>query len=93
MGENPEGNISGVTTSRAIKLQLELNDGEELTVEPALPPPPLRQRFAWLRAVRYFDVFFSASQRVKVVTAFARSGAVLGRSKSRHGLFFANRSG
>lgn len=92
-GEYSENDLSGITTWRAVKLQVELTDGEELTVEPAFSPRSLRQRFAWLRGVRYFDVFFSASQRAKVVTAFARSGAVLGRSKSHHGLFFADRRG
>ncbi|HET8814504.1 MAG TPA: hypothetical protein VFM51_06075 [Solirubrobacterales bacterium] len=92
-GEYPENDLSGVTASRAVELQVEMNDGAVLTVVPVLPPRSLRQRFAWLRGLRFFDAFFSASQRAKVVTAFSQSGAVLGRSKSHRGRFSADRGG
>lgn len=93
VGEYPESNLSGITNSRAVELQVEMNDGALLTVAPALPPRSLRQRFPWLRGLRFFDVFFSASQSAKMVTAFSQSGAMLGRSKSHRGRFSADRRG
>lgn len=85
--EYPERDISGVTATRAVELKVKMSDGKVLTVEPALPPRALRQRLTWLRGLRFFDAFFPVSQRVKAVTAFDRSGRVLGNGKSHRGLF------
>lgn len=70
--ENPEGDISGVTAARAVELQVQMSDGEVLTVKPNLPPRPLRKRFGWLHGLRYFDVFFSASEKPMLVTGRQR---------------------
>lgn len=86
--EYAESDLSGVTASRAVKLEVEMSDGQVLTVEPDLPPRSLRRRFGWLHGLRFFDVFFSASQKPKLVTAFDQIGRVLGRSNGRHGGFF-----
>jgi hypothetical protein len=85
--EDPEGDISGIAAAKAVELQVKMNGGEVLTVEPTLPPRSLRKRFPWLHGVRYFDAFFPASEEPMLVTAFDQSGQVLGRSKNRQGGF------
>ena len=80
--EDPERDISGMVAVRAVELQVEMNEGKVLIITPDLPPRSLRRRFDWLHGLRFFDVFFSASQRPELVTAFDQSGHVLGRSKA-----------
>lgn len=85
--EYPERDLSGVTATRAVELKLKMSNGRVLTVEPTLPPRSLRKRLTWLRGLRFFDVFFPAVQKVEAVTAFDRSGHVLGHGKSQRGIF------
>lgn len=85
--EDPEGDISGMAAAKAVELQVKMNDGEVLAVEPALPPRSLRKRFPWLHGLRFFDAFFPASEEPMLVTAFDQSGQVLGRSMKRRGGF------
>ena len=65
-----------------------MNNGEILAVKPAPAPPAIRRRFPWVRGPRFFDVFFPRGEEPILVTAFDRSGQVIGRSKRRGGLLF-----
>lgn len=72
--EYPESDLSGVTGTRVAELRVRMDDGTVLTVNPALAPAPLRQRFPWLRQARFYDLFFPAEEEPQRVTAFDRSG-------------------
>lgn len=76
--EYAESDLSGVTASRVVKLEVEMSDGQVLTVEPDFVPRSLRRRFGWLHGLRFFDVFFSAPQKPKLVSAVDQFGRVLG---------------
>lgn len=85
----PEGDVSGVTGSRAATLRVAMSDGGELLIEPQLASPRLRERFPWLRRLRFFDYFFAAGPQPVRITAFDSTGSVLAASSSRRGSFFA----
>lgn len=85
--EEPDGGISGFTIAKAVELQVEMNDGEVLVVKPELPPLSIRRRFGWLHGLRFFEVFYPPPEKPKMVTALGENGRVLGRSKTRRGLF------
>ncbi|MGN6255752.1 MAG: hypothetical protein ACTHO8_12340 [Solirubrobacterales bacterium] len=86
--EYPESFLSGETTGRAVEIQVKMNDGEVLTVEPTVAPRSIRQHFPWLKGMRFFALFFPHAERPKLVTALGRKGQVLGRSKSHGGFLF-----
>ena len=77
----PESDLSGVTQGRVVELVVKMSDGQFLTVHPALAPPETRERFPWLRGLRFFDAFFPSSQEPLKVTAFDRAGRVLAREQ------------
>lgn len=83
----PESDLSGVTRAKVTELVVKMSDGELLTVRPSPAPTEIRKRFPWLRGLRFFDVFFPADQRPRVVTALDRDGDVLARYASRRGSF------
>jgi hypothetical protein len=87
--EDPERDISGTTTAQAVELKVEMNDGEVLVARPELPPRSRRRRFGWLHGLRFFDAFYSAPAKPRMVTAFDQSGHVLGRSKAQGGFFLS----
>jgi hypothetical protein len=86
--EEPDMDISGFTAAKAVELQVEMSDGEVLVVKPESPPPSVRRRFGWLHGLRFFDAFYPPPEKPKLVTALDENGHVLGRSKTRRGLFF-----
>jgi hypothetical protein len=65
----PEGDLNWVARHRIWSLLMEMSDGESLTVQPTLAPPHLRKRFPWLRGIRFYDVFFPASQEPRLITS------------------------
>lgn len=83
-----EGVLSGIADRRVVKLKMKMGNGRVLTVEPALAPARLRQRFFWLRRVRFFFSFFPVSGKPRLLTAFDPDGHMLGRGKVQHGHFF-----
>jgi hypothetical protein len=83
----PESDISGVTRRHVWTLTVEMSDGESASVQPTLAPEPLLKRFRWLRGVRFYDVFFSASQTPERITALDRQGRVLARYRNHRGIF------
>lgn len=82
-----ESDISGVTRRRVWNLTVEMSNGESVSVQPTLAPLQLLRRFRWLRQVRFYDVFFSASQTPERITALDRQGNVLARYRSHRGIF------
>ncbi|MGN6663869.1 MAG: hypothetical protein ACTHK6_06665 [Solirubrobacterales bacterium] len=86
--DHSESDLNGVAAARTVKLQLKMDDGEVLVVDPTLPPYALRQRFPWLKGMRFFAIFFPDTERPKLVTAFDSRGHMLGRSKSHGGFLF-----
>lgn len=84
-----EGDLSGIADRRVVELKMKMGNGKVLTVEPALAPARLRKRFFWLREVRFFDFFFRAPGKPRLLTAFDRDGHMLGRGKIHQGFFFS----
>lgn len=87
MSDYPESDVSGVTRRRVWTLTVEMSDGESINVQPTLAPPRLLRRFKWLRQVRFYDLFFPASQTPERITALDRQGNVLARYSNRRGVF------
>jgi hypothetical protein len=83
----PESDISGVTRRSVWTLTVEMRNTESVSVQPTLAPPPLLRRSRWLRGVRFYDVFFSASQTPERITAFDRQGRVLAQYTNHRGIF------
>jgi hypothetical protein len=83
-----EGDLSGIADRPVVELKMKMGNGRVLTVKPTLAPARLRKRFFWLRGVRFFDFFFPAPGKPRLLTAFDRDGHMLGRGKIRQGFFF-----
>jgi hypothetical protein len=83
-----EGGVSGVADRPVVKLKMKMSNGKVLAIEPVLAAARLRKRFFWLRGVRFFDFFFPASGKPRLLTAFDREGHILGRAKMESGHFF-----
>ncbi len=81
----PEADISGITTGRAVRLQVEMADGQILESEPLRAPERFRNRFHWLRGLRFYDVFFPEDQEPVQITALDAQGKVLERLDWRRG--------
>jgi len=81
----PEADISGIAAGRVTRLQVEMADGQVLESEPARAPERFRNRFHWLRGLRFYDVFFPEDQEPVQVTAFDAQGKVLERLDWRRG--------
>jgi hypothetical protein len=77
--EFPEADVSGITAGRVTRLQVEMDDGQVLESEPLRAPERFRNRFHWLRGLRFYDVFFPEDQEPVQVTAFSAQGKVLER--------------
>jgi hypothetical protein len=82
--EFPESDISGIAAARVTRLEVEMADGQVLETEPLRAPERFRSRFHWLRALRFYDVFFPDDQEPVQVTALDAQGHVLERLDWRH---------
>jgi len=85
----PEGDLSGVTSRRAVTLVVTMDGGATQTIAPRLAPRRLWKRLPWLRGLRFFDEFHPAGERPQILTAYDLAGDVLARRSSNHGLFHA----
>ena len=64
----------GVVGSRVKTIELTMSRGRRIVVHPKLPPLDLRERFVWLRSMRYAIRYYTAEKHVRAVRLFnARS--------------------
>jgi hypothetical protein len=56
-----------------------MSEGPPLTFETQLAPVALRNRFHWLRGVRFFDQFYAEGIEPTELSAYDRAGRLLGR--------------
>lgn len=79
-GTDPEleGDISGIASRRATRLVATMSKGPQLEIETQIAPLGLRKRHPWLRGLEFFDQWYPSEMEVKRVTAYGRSGRVLG---------------
>jgi hypothetical protein len=64
-----------------------MSSGGSLTIRPALPAKKLREKFVWLRNVRYAMRFYPAGAHATKVTLYSADGRVVERVKSIEGAF------
>ncbi len=85
--EFPEADISGITAGRVTRLQVEMADGQVVEAEPLRAPDRFRNRFHWLRGLRFYDLFFPEDQEPIQVTALNAQGRVLEQLDWRRSAF------
>jgi hypothetical protein len=84
----PESDLSGIAARRVDKLVVRMSKGHRLRFHPRLAPERVRERFKWVRGLRFFDRFYSSDRRPLVVKALDAQGHVLARRHSDRGSFF-----
>jgi hypothetical protein len=60
---------------------------EHIVVHPKLPPPALRERFVWLRNVRYFVRYYPPGEHVRVARLLNAQGELIGVVRGSEGDF------
>lgn len=81
----PESDFNGVVAHDIATLQVGMSDDSTLTIQPEFAPSQIRDRFPWLRGLRFFDEFFPAGPRPEVVTALDAAGSVIARGRMDRG--------
>ncbi len=74
-----EGDVSGISRPRAVRLVAKMSDGSRIEIETQRPPAKLRRRFPWLRGLVFFDQFYPANVEPLAITAYGRDGRLLSR--------------
>lgn len=69
--------FSGFVGGRIRTVAVTLSNGKHLTIHPKLPRLRQRDRFVWLRGLRYFVRFYPVGGRAKVVKLLDANGKVL----------------
>jgi hypothetical protein len=87
LSPRPEGDLSGVASTRVHSMRVEMSDGSRVDIELLEPRKPLQRKHAWARHLLFFDTFFPEGPHPEVVTAFDRKGNVLLRADGRGGSF------
>jgi hypothetical protein len=90
VGPYAESDLSGLAGRRATRLAVTMSSGETLSVAPQLAPLQLRRRLPWLGGLRFFDLFFPATDTPLRIRAFDHDGHALAAVTSEHGLFDSN---
>lgn len=85
-----ENVLYGVASSGTAELQVKMSDNDVVALKPTQAPSSIRQRFPWLKGMRFFAIFFPTVESPKLVTAFDHKGHIIGRSKNkfRHSYLF-----
>ena len=79
LGDSEESGVSGFASWRTRHLVITMKSGERLKFRPVAAPLPVRKRFPWIKAYRFFDRFFDGKLDPVRITALNRSGKVIGR--------------
>jgi hypothetical protein len=84
---NSERVFGGMVGARVTRIVVEMSSGGSLTIHPALPAKKLREKFVWLRNVRYAMRFYPAGRHATKVTLYSRDGKVVERVGPIEGAF------
>jgi hypothetical protein len=77
----------GAVGQRASTIQLIMSKGKHILVHPKLPPFALRERFVWLRNVRYFIRYYSPGARVREARILNAQGVLIDVVRGADGEF------
>lgn len=83
----PNRAFYGAVGGRVKIIVLTTSNGKRLTVHPKLPSLALRERFVWLRNVRYVLRYYPSDQHVRVARLFNAQGDLVGRVGGSEGEF------
>lgn len=85
LGPAEEDEFDGVAFQTVARVVIRFRTGEPVTVAVRRAPARDRHRFAFLRPLRFFVVFFPNSRVPTTITALSRTGQVLARRPRRRG--------
>jgi hypothetical protein len=74
--EGSERVFAGAAGGSVKSITLTMSSGQHMMIRPRLPSRVLRQRFVWLRNLRYFVSYYSLGRHVQEVTVRDAKGAV-----------------
>jgi hypothetical protein len=77
----------GAVGARVKTLKLTMSKGKRIVVHPKLPPLALRERFVWLRNVRYAVRYYPAGEHVGVVRLIDARGGLIDVVRGSEGEF------
>jgi hypothetical protein len=83
-----EAAMYGQTGGIIARLDLQMSNGETVTVRPNWAPLRLRRRYSWLRDVRFFAFFHPVNQLVMTASLYSKDGRLIYRAHSYAGDFF-----
>lgn len=83
--EGAERAVGGVVGARIRTVEFVMSKGPRLEIHPRLPARNLRERFTWLRNMRYFLRFYPTGRSVKTVRLLDRFGKVIFTSRAAEG--------
>lgn len=84
---NSERVFGGVVNSRVSRIAVQMSNGEPLVVRPKLPTRELRERFVWLRNIRYAMRFYPAGSHAIKATLYSVDGKVVDQLDPLEGEF------
>lgn len=77
----------GAVGKRVKTIELTMSKGKRIVAHPKLPPMALRERFVWLRNVRYFLRYYPAGEHVGVARLFDARGGLIDVVRGSEGEF------
>jgi len=77
----------GAVGARVKAIELTMNNEEHIVVHPKLPPLDLRERFVWLRNVRYVVRYYPSGEHVRVARLFNARGGLIDVVRGSEGNF------
>lgn len=84
---NSERVFAGAVGGRVTRIIVQMSSGGPLTIRPKLPAKRLREKFVWLRNVRYIMRFYPAGSYATKVTLYSADGKVVERLRPVEGEF------
>lgn len=84
---NSERVFGGAVGGRVTRIVVQMSNGGPLTIHPKLPARRLREKFVWLRNVRYAMSFYPAGAHATKVTLYSADGKVVERLSPIEGAF------
>ena len=84
---NSERVFGGMVGARVKRIVVQMSSGGSLAIRPTLPAKNLREKFVWLRNVRYVMRFYPAGSHATNVSLYSADGKVVERVSPIEGAF------